>query len=141
MKPIVKLAAVVAAIALAAPITVFAAANTAADHPLTRAEVREQLVQVEAAGYNPTRMNPNTYPADVQAAEAEVAAQNQVAAAEPSAVNASHPVAVLAVSEEVIEIDHVMSGVGGVASGSSAAGAHYQSEAARTGPQSVFFGH
>jgi hypothetical protein len=101
--------AVLIAAALAAPVAVFAQAN----QPLTRAEVREQLVQIEKAGYNPARSNPNTYPADIQAAEAKVAAQNGAA-----------------------------SGYGGVVSGSSAAGAHaYKSEAARTGPQSVYFGH
>lgn len=101
--------AVLIAAALAAPVAVFAQAN----QPLTRAEVREQLVQIEKAGYNPARSNPNTYPADIQAAEAKVAAQNGAA-----------------------------SGYGGVVNGSSAAGAHaYKSEAARTGPQSVYFGH
>ena len=138
MKSFAKLTAVLAAIALAVPVTVFAAAN----QPLTRAEVREQLVQVEAAGYNPARMNPNTYPADIQAAEAKVAAKTEVAETAPPAVTGSHPATVVAVSEEVIEIDHVMSGVGGVVSGSSEAGAHaYRSEAERTGPQSVYFGH
>ncbi|WP_233809646.1 DUF4148 domain-containing protein [Paraburkholderia sp. HP33-1] len=140
MRPIVRLAAFVAAIAFAAPITVFAAANVAANHPLTRAEVREQLVEIEAAGYNPARANPREYPADIQAAEAKVAAQH----AGTPGVSGSHPVTVVAVSEEVIEIESVgdTSGVGGVVSGSSAAGGPvYKSEAARTGPGSVYFGH
>ncbi|MBB5463636.1 DUF4148 domain-containing protein [Paraburkholderia sp. Cpub6] len=140
MRPIVRLAAFVAAMAFAAPITVFAAANVGANHPLTRAEVREQLVEIEAAGYNPARANPREYPADVQAAEARVAAQH----AGTPGVSGSHPVTVVAVSEDVIEIESAgdTSGVGGVVSGSSAAGGHaYTSEAARTGPGSVYFGH
>jgi hypothetical protein len=70
MKSLIQ--AVVIAATLAAPVAVFAQSN----QPLTRAQVREQLVQIEKAGYNPARSNPNEYPADIQAAEARVAAQN-----------------------------------------------------------------
>jgi hypothetical protein len=70
MKSLVQ--AVVIAATLAAPVAVFAQSN----QPLTRAQVREQLVQIEKAGYNPSRANPNDYPANIQAAEARVAAQN-----------------------------------------------------------------
>jgi hypothetical protein len=70
MKSLVQ--AVVIAATLAAPVAVFAQSN----QPLTRAEVRAQLVQIEKAGYNPSRSNPNEYPSDIQAAEARVAAQN-----------------------------------------------------------------
>jgi hypothetical protein len=70
MKSLVQ--AVVIAATLAAPVAVFAQSN----QPLTRAQVREQLVQIEKAGYNPARSNPNEYPANVQAAEARIAAQN-----------------------------------------------------------------
>jgi hypothetical protein len=70
MKSLVQ--AVVIAATLAAPVAVFAQSN----QPLTRAQVREQLVQIEKAGYNPSRSNPNEYPANVQAAEARIAAQN-----------------------------------------------------------------
>lgn len=42
--------------------------------PVTRAQVRAQLVQIEKAGYNPARRD-NNYPADIQAAEARVAAR------------------------------------------------------------------
>ena len=37
--------------------------------PLTRAEVRAELVRLEQAGYRPHR---NQYPADIQAAEAKI---------------------------------------------------------------------
>jgi hypothetical protein len=70
MKSLIQ--AVVIAATLVAPVAVFAQSN----QPLTRAQVREQLVQIEKAGYNPATSNPNEYPANVQAAEARVAAQN-----------------------------------------------------------------
>jgi hypothetical protein len=69
MKSLVQ--AVVIAATLAAPVAVFAQSN----QPLTRAQVREQLVQVEQAGYNPSRVDPE-YPLAIQAAEARVAEQN-----------------------------------------------------------------
>ena len=46
-----------------------------ASGPVTRAQVREQLVQLEKAGYTPGTFDPN-YPAQIQAAQARVAAQN-----------------------------------------------------------------
>jgi Domain of unknown function (DUF4148) len=69
--------AVVAAAVLAAPIVSFAQSN---QQPVTRAEVKAQLIQVEKAGYNPNGDN-ITYPADIQAAEAKVNAQNGTAVA------------------------------------------------------------
>jgi Domain of unknown function (DUF4148) len=70
MKSLIQ--AVVVAAAIAAPVAALAQSN----QPLTRAEVREQLVQLEKAGYYPTRSDPNEYPGNVQAAEARVASQN-----------------------------------------------------------------
>ncbi|RQH07011.1 DUF4148 domain-containing protein [Paraburkholderia dinghuensis] len=70
MKSLVQ--AVVIAATLAAPVAVFAQSA----QPVTRAQVREELVQIEKAGYNPSHANPNDYPANIQAAEARVAAQN-----------------------------------------------------------------
>ena len=64
--------AVVVAAALAAPVAVFAQSS----QPVTRAQVRAELVQLEKAGYNPARGEDPYYPADIQAAEAKVAAQN-----------------------------------------------------------------
>ena len=66
------ISAVVVAAALVAPVASFAQSN----QPLTRAEVRAQLVQLEKAGYNPATANVDDYPANIQAAEARVAAQN-----------------------------------------------------------------
>jgi hypothetical protein len=70
MKSLIQ--AVVVAVALAAPVVVFAQSN----QPVTRAQVRAELIQLEKAGYNPSRGEDPNYPADIQAAEAKVAAQN-----------------------------------------------------------------
>ncbi|MEX3810725.1 DUF4148 domain-containing protein [Paraburkholderia sp. BR13439] len=80
---------IVAAI-VAVPVVSFAQSNA----PVTRAQVRAELVQLEKAGYNPAA-DYNTYPQDIQAAEARVSALNGAAA----------------------------SAYGGAANGSSAAGA------------------
>ncbi|ASL46986.1 hypothetical protein bAD24_III06310 [Burkholderia sp. AD24] len=61
-----------AAGALATPVLSFAQSNA----PVTRADVRADLVRVEQAGYNPSTSDDATYPADIQAAEAKVAAQD-----------------------------------------------------------------
>ena len=44
--------------------------------PLTRAQVRADLIRLEQAGYNPAAIDDTNYPADIQAAEAKVAARN-----------------------------------------------------------------
>ncbi|WP_176055717.1 DUF4148 domain-containing protein, partial [Paraburkholderia caribensis] len=64
-------AAVVASV-LAAPVASFAQSN----QPVTRAEVRAQLVQLEQAGYNPVASDAQ-YPRDIQAAEARVQQSQQ----------------------------------------------------------------
>jgi beta-glucosidase-like glycosyl hydrolase len=87
MKSLIK--AVALAVVFAAPIASFAQSN----QPVTRAQVRAELVQLEKAGYNPSQNDDATYPVQIQAAEARVAAQNASS-----------------------------SGVGGVVSGSSASG-------------------
>ena len=70
------------AIAIAAALVVPVASFAQSNEPLTRAQVRADLVQVEQAGYTPSRgMDPH-YPADVQAAEARVAAKNSAAQAD-----------------------------------------------------------
>lgn len=75
MKSLIQ-AVVVAAVLT--PVVSFAQSN----QPLTRAEVRAQLVQIEQAGYSPARGRDPYYPTDIQAAEARVAAQNGTAQAE-----------------------------------------------------------
>jgi hypothetical protein len=66
--------AVVIAAALAAPSFAFAQNNG----PVTRAQVRAELAQLERAGYNPTG-DQTDYPLNIQAAERRVAAENGVA--------------------------------------------------------------
>ncbi|TGP47297.1 DUF4148 domain-containing protein [bacterium M00.F.Ca.ET.228.01.1.1] len=63
------------ACALGAPALSFAQSNSQANAPLTRAEVRADLVRVERAGYRPTSGDDVNYPADIQAAEAKIAAE------------------------------------------------------------------
>lgn len=65
------------------PLVGFAQQSSA---PLTRAEVRADLRHVEQAGYNPARRDEATYPADIQAAEARVAAHYSTADADTTGV-------------------------------------------------------
>jgi hypothetical protein len=46
-------------------------------HQVTRADVVHELEELEAAGYNPSVGDDGTYPADIQAAEAKVAARHR----------------------------------------------------------------
>jgi hypothetical protein len=73
MKSLIE-AAVIAAL-ITAPLAAFAQSN----QPVTRAQVRAELVQLEKAGYNPGLSNDPNYPGDLQAAEARVAAKNGAA--------------------------------------------------------------
>ncbi|MFD1557256.1 DUF4148 domain-containing protein [Paraburkholderia silviterrae] len=66
----ILLSVLVAASAVAVPAYSFARSTA----PLTRAEVRADLVRVEQAGYSPARGDDISYPADIQAAEAKIAA-------------------------------------------------------------------
>lgn len=45
--------------------------------PLTRAQVRDELMRLEAAGYDPAKGDDGEYPADIQAAEARLAEQDR----------------------------------------------------------------
>jgi opacity protein-like surface antigen len=76
MKSLVTAVAVL--VVLAAPAASFAQS----EQPLTRAEVQAQLKQIEQAGYQPGKSTDSSYPADIQAAEARVAAQNATAQAD-----------------------------------------------------------
>ncbi|MFT4068143.1 DUF4148 domain-containing protein [Paraburkholderia sp.] len=67
------------AVALAAAIVVPVASFAQSGQPVTRAEVKAQIQQLEQAGYNPATATDSSYPADIQAAEARVAAQNAMA--------------------------------------------------------------
>jgi hypothetical protein len=69
MKLKVVASALSIAVALAAPAVAFAQSNGA----LTRAQVRNQLIQLEKAGYRPGDGDQTTYPQQIQQAEARVA--------------------------------------------------------------------
>jgi hypothetical protein len=74
--------AVVIAVAFAAPVASFAQSTQTnpSNQPLTRAQVRADLARIEQAGYHPSIGNDPDYPADVQAAEARVAAEDAASA-------------------------------------------------------------
>jgi cytochrome c556 len=76
MKSLIQAVAIAAV--LATPVASFAQSS----QPVTRAQVRAELVQIEQAGYSPARGRDPYYPEDIQAAEAKVAAQNGTAQAE-----------------------------------------------------------
>jgi hypothetical protein len=70
MKSLIQ--AVAVAVVLAAPVVSFAQQSNG---PVTRAQVRAELAQLEKAGYRPSQNDPH-YPDDIQAAETRVTAQN-----------------------------------------------------------------
>ncbi|PMS19817.1 hypothetical protein C0Z18_12415 [Trinickia dabaoshanensis] len=80
MKSTVK--SIVLAAVVVAPAISFAQPSNV---PLTRAQVRHELTQLERAGYNPARKD-NMYPADIQAAEARVAAKSEATGAASTGV-------------------------------------------------------
>ena len=80
--------AVALASALAVPAVSFAQQSNG---PVTRAQVRAELVQLERAGWSPSMdmgNNPH-YPDGIQAAEAKVAAQNSAASGYGGVVSGS----------------------------------------------------
>jgi hypothetical protein len=113
MKSLIKAVAIAAV--LAAPVAAFAQAS---QQPVTRADVRNELIQIEQAGYNPATSNDVNYPADIQAAERRVQAQN-------ATVAQTQPVA-------------DTSGYGAPMSGSSQAGGILQP---MSGQKGVYFGN
>ena len=70
---------IVPAIAIAAVLAAPGFAQAREDGPVTRAQVRAELVQLERAGYNPAS-DDITYPANIQSAQARVDARQGVAA-------------------------------------------------------------
>lgn len=63
---------ITAAVVIASPLTTFAQST---NQPVTRAQVKAELVQLENAGYRPS-INDLYYPAKIQAAEAAVQKMN-----------------------------------------------------------------
>lgn len=64
--------AVSTAAVFAAPVVSFAQSNASA----TRAQVRAELIELEQAGYRPSRGEDVNYPKEIQAALARVAAKH-----------------------------------------------------------------
>lgn len=64
------LAAAVAGIVIVVPVHTFAQQTAA---PLTRAQVRQELIDLESVGYQPGASNDATYPRDIQAAQQRLA--------------------------------------------------------------------
>ncbi|KVF01113.1 DUF4148 domain-containing protein [Burkholderia vietnamiensis] len=86
MKSLIQ--AVALAALVAAPVVSFAQSN---QQPLTRAQVRAELVQLEKAGYNPNDwMN---YPDNIQAAQAKIAAARDTGAQADVSGYGANPVA------------------------------------------------
>ena len=106
MKSLIQ--AVVVAAAIAAPVAVFAQSNA----PVTRAQVKAELIQFEQAGGRTNFSNDPYYPADAQQAQARVDAQNGN-----------------------------NQGIGGVQSGSSAAGAPAHVQGQAQGVKPLYFGN
>ncbi|MEW6339761.1 MAG: DUF4148 domain-containing protein [Pseudomonadota bacterium] len=117
MKSLIQAVAIAAL--FAAPVASFAQAADTTQQPVTRAEVRNQLIQLEQAGYNPARADDATYPADIQAAEQRVQAENP-------------PVAQNSVADT--------SGYGTATSGTSASGS-MQAVQPVARSQDIYFGH
>ncbi|RZT39416.1 DUF4148 domain-containing protein [Cupriavidus agavae] len=76
-----KLTLLASAAILALPAMAFAQ-STVQNGAETRAQVRADLIAVEKAGYDPARSN-DDYPADLQAAEAKVSAEEGIRAPKP----------------------------------------------------------
>jgi hypothetical protein len=72
MNIIAKVVVSLVVVVVAAPALSFAQGSS---EPLTRAQVKAELVQIEQAGYSVGSGDSTNYPADIQAAEAKVAAQ------------------------------------------------------------------
>ena len=115
MKSFVKAVAVAAVVV--APALSFAQ-NTST---VTRAQVKQDLQRVEAAGYDPSNSDQTSYPADIQAAESRASHQN--GSAHNNAYSAD------------------MNSYGGAASGRSAAGMRMMPRMDNDGTKPLYFGH
>jgi hypothetical protein len=117
MNSLIKAVAVAAV--MAAPALSFAQSGSA----VTRAEVKQDLRQVEAAGYDPSRSDQTSYPRDIQAAEGRVQRQEGAAPGYNSADNAD------------------TNSYGGARAGTSASGMRTIQPMNNDGTRPVYFGH
>ncbi|WP_175811393.1 DUF4148 domain-containing protein [Burkholderia contaminans] len=95
MKSLIK--AVALAALVAAPVVSFAQSN---QQPLTRAQVRAELVQLEKAGYNPNDWI--NYPENIQAAQAKIAAAPNTGAQADATGYGSNPAAASQSGQRVV---------------------------------------
>jgi hypothetical protein len=112
----------VKAVAVAAVVVAPALSFAQSDSSVTRAQVQQDLRQVEAAGYDPSRSDQTSYPSDIQAAESRVQRQNGAAQANNNAYNAD------------------MNSYGGAAGGTSASGMRMMPPMTNDGTKPVYFG-
>jgi Domain of unknown function (DUF4148) len=103
--------------AIASPMLSFAQTTNG---PVTRAEVRAELVRLEKAGYNPSAGDQTNYPGDIQAAEARAAAQDAARAPGASTSGATSSVAAKAAGAD--EGSLAASAEGGSPAGTSMSG-------------------
>ena len=83
--------AMVAASALSIPFASYAQSVSPDNGPVTRAQVRQDLINVEQAGYRPIGRDPH-YPEDIQAAEQRVDTQQGYGGAPAGTSQAGAPV-------------------------------------------------
>jgi len=112
--------AMVAASALSIPLASFAQSSN--NGPVTRDQVKQELIQLEQAGYNPATPDDPSYPNDIQAAEARVHAQEGQALATADTSSGTNA-----------------SGYGGVAPGTVQSGSPSEAHPIN-GSQSLYFG-
>jgi hypothetical protein len=105
----------VKAVAVAALVVAPALSFAQTDSSLTRDQVKQDLRQVEGAGYDPSRSDQTSYPSDIQAAESRASRQGNASNAD-------------------------MNAYGGAVSGRSAAGMRAMPPMDNDGTKPVYFG-
>jgi hypothetical protein len=86
MKSLVQVIAVAAVLGI--PVASYA--QVAQENaPLTRAQVRAEVVELEKVGYNPANIGDASYPAEIQAAEARVVAEKAAASGQGGVASGS----------------------------------------------------
>ncbi|CAD6516179.1 DUF4148 domain-containing protein [Paraburkholderia metrosideri] len=82
-----KLQMLAIALGLSAPL--LATAQSSSTQGLTREQVRQEMVEYKAAGFNPARMNPRTWVDDAQSALTKVTTARTAQTSNQFAVNKS----------------------------------------------------
>jgi uncharacterized membrane protein len=90
--------ATLSAVILAAALSVPVLASAQSTAPVTRAEVKAQLIQLEKVGYEPAQNDLN-YPSNLQAAQRAVNNQTDASYGPSTAGSSSHSVRIAAPSD------------------------------------------